>query len=88
MSYEPEQEAGGTTAQNEAIDRAYQTLGEQFDGVLIVVSCEVDDNPNQSANLACWKGGYMTALGLATFAQHKLLNHGNKNNDNGDEEEE
>lgn len=59
-----------TAAQREARDKAYDILGEQFDHVLIALSFETDQGCVQ---VNYWKGGYIPALGLATYAQNWIL---------------
>jgi len=64
-------------AQREAVQKAYQILGEHFDCSLIVVSFEMVDDQNEQANahVCYWHGGFMPALGLATYCHDRML-HG------------
>lgn len=64
-------------AQREALEHAYEKLGEQFDGVLIVVMAEVAPitaEETQESVRCFYAGGRTLAVGLAAEAQHVLQN--------------
>jgi hypothetical protein len=69
-----------TRAQRDAIERAYELLGEHFESVLLVVNYELDGEAAEEAHEGYWSGGSMTALGLAEFARNKILNSGKNAN--------
>lgn len=58
--------------QEAALRKAYELLGEHFDALLIVVSADVEDVEPCSMRDLRYKG-YIEAVGMATWAQHKLL---------------
>jgi hypothetical protein len=62
-----------TPAQTEAIQKAYSLLGEHFEHVLIVCHWETDVSPAANATEVWYKGGALTALGMAHYASEKLL---------------
>jgi hypothetical protein len=78
MSYEPETDLMSPD-QNDAIEKAYQLLGEHFDSIVIAVNFDyeakgVGSEISQEARAVYWKGGAMTALGLCQFTTHRILN--------------
>lgn len=66
-----------TPAQQQALESAYDKLGEQFDGVLIVVMASVDAEGSEQAqeSVRCYyAGGRTLAVGLASEAHHTIQN--------------
>lgn len=65
---------GFTDQQVQALEKAFESLGEHFEGVLVAVSTEVpvDDFTAEPARVY-WTGGYFKALGMAEYATHKML---------------
>lgn len=66
-----------TPAQQQALESAYDKLGEQFDGVLIVVMASVESQGNEEAqeSVRCYyAGGRTLAVGLAAEAQNVIQN--------------
>ena len=65
-----------TSAQRDAVCKAYTLLGEHFEAVLLVVNFEVN-NPEsgelEEAHEGYWKGGWAAAVGLAEFAKDRIL---------------
>lgn len=62
--------------QRSAICKAYDSLGEHFDSVLIVVNFDTntgDDGSIEEAHEGYWTGGAMTAIGLAEFAKTRIM---------------
>lgn len=62
-------------AQEDALKKAYTLLGEHFDYALISISTdyEADMTGRTCAQEVVWKGGYISAIGLAEYAKHKIL---------------
>lgn len=59
-----------------ALEQAYSLLGEHFENVVILVaddSTRPDDDEQKEGKEILWKGGFCTALGLVTYAQHRML---------------
>lgn len=59
--------------QLEALNKAYQILGEHFDCALLVVAWEEDAQPQAEGKAMMYKGGCMSTIGLATWVQHEML---------------
>lgn len=58
-----------TEQQREALNRAYDILGEHFDHTLIAVASETEHDGQPAETARCfWTGGYMAARGLADEA--------------------
>lgn len=64
---------GMTPAQIEALQKAYTTLGEHFDHVVIVLNWDTDEDIPSTGTKMEYKGGAMTALGLLTWGQDRIL---------------
>lgn len=65
-----------TDAQKEALEKAYDLLGEHFDASLIVVSAEVQDPADEKSSdciRVYWSGGFPNAIGLASIAAAKIM---------------
>lgn len=63
-----------TPAQQDALEKAYSLLGEHFDSVLIGVLAETTTpNSQEEAFRCCFKGGFTTAIGLASRCHDRLL---------------
>jgi len=60
-----------TTAQQEAIDKAREILGEHFAAYVMVVQIDVGDKGE--SNPAFWDGGYATAYGLVCLAARDMV---------------
>lgn len=80
MSYEKSTDLMSDN-QKDAIEKAYALLGEHFENVLICVNFEYSAVGGASQDLGeaqalYWKGGSMTALGLAAFAHERILTAG------------
>jgi 2-hydroxy-3-keto-5-methylthiopentenyl-1-phosphate phosphatase len=74
-----------TQAQRDAICKAYSILGEHFDEILIAVNYEINvDDKIQEAHEAYWKGGAITAIGLAEWAKDRLIHCGERHSDPSD----
>jgi len=71
-----------TSAQREAICRAYGILTEHFERVVLVVDYDVDParsgGENMDGHEGYWYGGSMAAIGLCEFAKDRILNSGKK----------
>lgn len=66
-----------TASQQQAVEKAYESLGEQFEGVLIVVMATVEPEPSEEnvESVRCfYAGGRTLAIGLAAEAQHVIQN--------------
>ncbi len=66
-----------TPSQQQAVEKAYDALGEQFEGVLIVVmsTVEPESNEENQESVRCYyAGGRTLAVGLAAEAQHVIQN--------------
>lgn len=64
-------------SQQQALERAYELLGEHFDSVVIIVASEhieTGEEQTSEAKELLFKGGYAASLGLVTYAQHRILN--------------
>lgn len=66
--------------QREAICKAWDLLCEHFDRVLLVVDFETEGEggKREDAHEGFWHGGSLSAIGMAAYAQQKLLNTGSK----------
>jgi len=68
--------------QRQAIQKAWDLLTEHFDGVLLVADWELiekdEDGKNQDAREGYWHGGSMRAIGLARFAERRIMDSGRK----------
>lgn len=63
-----------TKQQNEALDRAYAMLSEQFEGVLLAVLSEGHDGEEEvEMTKVLHYGGVTMALGLTEVAKNRLL---------------
>ena len=63
-----------TPAQEEALRKAYDLLGEHFDRVVMIVDTEVDgqtSDPGDATDIT-WKGGFMAAMGMIHYAHARL----------------
>ena len=71
-----------TSAQRQAICKAWDILSEHFDGVLLVADWELsekdEDGKNQDAREGWWHGGSMRAIGLARFAERRIMYSGKR----------
>ena len=71
-----------TKAQRDAVCKAWDLLTEHFDGVLVVADWELDekdeDGKNQDAREGFWHGGSMRAIGLARFAESRIMESGKR----------
>lgn len=78
-----------TKPQREAVQKAWDILTEHFDRVLLVVDSEVyePDGKREDAHEGFWHGGSLSAVGMAEFAKHRILNSGHGQYDPGDVEE-
>jgi hypothetical protein len=69
-----------TPQQREAIQKAWSTLTEWFDGVLLVVDWETgqhnEDGKMEDAREGYWHGGSMRAIGLSRFAEKRIIDSG------------
>lgn len=63
-----------TPSEKEALEKAYQLLGEHFEASLIVVTTLTEsDGRNTESSRVYWSGGYQCAIGHAESAKHMLL---------------
>lgn len=68
------QEGPLTPAQTEAIQKAYALLGEHFDHMIFIVNVEIYDGAEaKTATKMCYKGGFMSALGMLQWGTVQLL---------------
>lgn len=67
-----------TLAQQQALEKAYDLLGEHFDHVLIAISTEYAQEDGMVATRVFWKGGPIPAIGLCEEAKTTLLNTGKR----------
>lgn len=71
-----------TDAQRQAICKAWDILTEHFDGVLLVADWEtneIDEHGRaQDAREGYWHGGSMRAIGLARFAERRIMDSGRR----------
>jgi len=58
--------------QQDALEKAYQTLGEHFDNCVLLVHTEVGDVGGVTGTRMLFKGGFMTAKGLILWALEQL----------------
>jgi hypothetical protein len=63
-----------TSAQQSAKEKAFEILTEHFESCLIVVSSEIEGRDNRPELNYCYDGGQCQALGLAKYAEHKIIN--------------
>lgn len=73
-----------TPAQEEALKKAWDILGEHFDRVLLVVDTETPQG-QQDAHAVFWQGGALPAIGMASYAHQRLLERNNRNHEPTDE---
>lgn len=73
-----------TPAQEDALKKCHQLLGEHFDRYLMTVDTSTGDDTGDASTIY-WKGGYMAALGMAVNAQHKVLASRHVTNDGGND---
>jgi hypothetical protein len=69
-----------TQQQREAVQKAWSTLTEWFDGVLLVVDWETSEQDEtgttEDAREGYWYGGSMRAIGLSRFAEKRIMDSG------------
>lgn len=66
-------------AQEDALNRAYVTLGEHFENAVVLLSWDVDGTPTEAmGNKLLFKGGSMAALGLMTWGIDRVLDQDRK----------
>ena len=72
-----------TQAQRDSICKAWNTLTEHFDAVLLVVDWETQDDACKLADMheGFWHGGALVAVGLAEFAKSRVMSSGEKVNE-------
>lgn len=64
-----------TPQQHDALEKAYATLSEQFEGVLIAVMASSHDGKESiEATRVYHYGGRVVALGLCEEAKNRLMN--------------
>ena len=54
------------------MDKVEEILREHFEGSVVGVAAEVEDDDNQEETLAFWHGGWSRAMGLAFMAQSEI----------------
>jgi hypothetical protein len=70
-----------TPFHEEHLNKATELLDKAFDGYVLVLLIE-DPIAKQEASRACWRGGRMQAMGLATdFLQRCALDNGHYDED-------
>ncbi len=62
-----------TQAQQEALQKVFEIIGEHFDGALVVVNSEADDGQSRSITNIFWTGGYLAALGMTEAARQFIV---------------
>lgn len=62
-------------AQRQAVQKAWDILGEHFDRVLLVIDTEVEGEGGRrdDAHEGFWHGGSMAAIGMAEFAKDRVM---------------
>jgi hypothetical protein len=63
-----------TEAQQQAKAKAFDILTEHFEACLIVMASEIPGDDNLRELNLSYDGGQCQALGLATYAQHRIVN--------------
>jgi hypothetical protein len=63
-----------TDAQQQAKAKAFEILTEHFESCLIVVSSEIAGEDNLRELNYSYDGGQCQALGLAMYAQNRIVN--------------
>ena len=63
-----------TQAQQDALQRAFEILGEHFDGHVICVhsNCEEDEEDNVSEFQCAWNGGLSLGMGLVERTRMRM----------------
>lgn len=61
-----------TPEQQNVMGQAISILGEHFDHVLIATTTDVENDPEKETTFVVWRGGNITALGLADLAKIKI----------------
>ena len=63
-----------TQVQKDTLEKAFEVLGEHFDGFVLAVHIECDDEVGEAHEFHCQcSGGYTLALGLAQRAKLQVL---------------
>lgn len=68
--------------QQDALERAYDLLGEHFDHAVIITGWDVDSTAAMAYKLI-FKGGSLSALGLCNWAADRILDQDRKGSSNG-----
>lgn len=72
-----------TPAQWAAVCKAWDILSEHFEHALLVVDWDVEgtDGKQCNAHEGYWSGGALTAVGMALFAQERIMRSSEKTNE-------